>query len=170
MQVGGYDPNFATAQDRDLWDRLLEITKIACLPEVLFQRRMHSSSISTTKTRTQSENAARVAQRAMSRLLGRQVDFELASVIQSENYASADQALLAAALVTELYQRYTAKHKLSFSEARFVRNDYARRLFRLTRKWPRDPHMRGVLLKAVATSPLLIFRWLQKQTRQVTMH
>jgi len=44
--VGGYRSRFMYAQDRDLWFRLIEVGRIACVPEPLIYLRKHSKSIS----------------------------------------------------------------------------------------------------------------------------
>lgn len=48
-QVGGYDEDFAVAQDLDLYLRLSEIGELANLPEVLLGWRQHEWSINRTK-------------------------------------------------------------------------------------------------------------------------
>ena len=165
MQVGGYDPTFTVAQDRDLWDRLLTVTQVAYLPDILFQRRVHRSSVSITHNPRQAHNATRVAQRAMRAVLGVPVDFDLAARLQFEDYTSPDQVAGAAALISQLYNAFTAKHTLLPAEARFVRGDYVRRLYRMAQRWPRDVRMRRVMLRAVATDPGILFTWLAKQVR-----
>ena len=55
-RAGGYDPQIHNAEDLDLWLRLGEVGKIACLPDVLLQYRQHSGSISESRQREQIEN------------------------------------------------------------------------------------------------------------------
>ncbi len=52
-QVGGYDESFPVAQDLDLFLRLGEVGTMACLPEVLLQYRLHSTSVSQKKQQLQ---------------------------------------------------------------------------------------------------------------------
>ena len=52
-QVSGYDEQFRVAQDLDMWLRLGEVGKLANLPEVLLQFRMHESSVSETSRQRQ---------------------------------------------------------------------------------------------------------------------
>lgn len=49
QEIGGYNEAFELAQDRDLWLRLLEYSKLANLPEPLYKVRMVSGSITTAK-------------------------------------------------------------------------------------------------------------------------
>lgn len=51
--VGGYDPASVPAEDIDLWLRLGEIGKLACLPDVLLRYRLHAGSVSETKQHKQ---------------------------------------------------------------------------------------------------------------------
>lgn len=46
MQLGGYNPRFTRSQDVDLWLRLSEVGKIACMPEPLVKIRKHAANIS----------------------------------------------------------------------------------------------------------------------------
>lgn len=46
-QVGGYRTEFYFAQDSDLWLRLVEVGKFACVPEFLYQFRVDPASISS---------------------------------------------------------------------------------------------------------------------------
>lgn len=48
-QVGGYNVLFKRAQDKDLWLRLSQVGKIACLPDILVKLRRHETSISYNK-------------------------------------------------------------------------------------------------------------------------
>lgn len=49
LKVGGYDESYAVAQDLELWLRLGEIGKLACLPDVILQYRLHDKSLSETR-------------------------------------------------------------------------------------------------------------------------
>jgi len=51
--VKGYDERFKTTQDLDLWLRLGEVGKLANVPEVVLQFRLHESSVSETKRQEQ---------------------------------------------------------------------------------------------------------------------
>jgi len=47
--IGGYDPAYWTAQDTDLWARLLNHFELDNLPEPLVQWRVHNASISASR-------------------------------------------------------------------------------------------------------------------------
>jgi len=49
MSIRCYDPQFLLAEDLDLWLRLAEIGKIANLPDVLLQYRVHDNSLSASR-------------------------------------------------------------------------------------------------------------------------
>lgn len=53
LRVGGYDEQFEVAQDLDLWLRLGEIGKMACLPQTLVKYRMHENSMSEQRQEQQ---------------------------------------------------------------------------------------------------------------------
>ena len=48
--IGGYDPSFKIAYDYDLWTRMFEMGEISRVPEVLYQYRMHGSSLAHSNT------------------------------------------------------------------------------------------------------------------------
>jgi glycosyltransferase involved in cell wall biosynthesis len=54
-QVGGYDTQFDTAQDLDLWLKMGEVGQLNNVPETLLDYRLHNSSISEQKRQRQRE-------------------------------------------------------------------------------------------------------------------
>lgn len=66
-RAGGYDPQIRNAEDLDLWLRLGEVGKIACLPNVLLQYRQHRGSISESRQREQIENQKHIIAAAWKR-------------------------------------------------------------------------------------------------------
>lgn len=66
-RVGGYDEAFPVAQDNDLWLRLGEVGKLACLPDVLLQYRQHGKSVSEAKAGKQIEGLRRGCEAACRR-------------------------------------------------------------------------------------------------------
>ena len=67
LKVGGYDETFAVAQDLDLWLRLGEQGKMACLPQTLLKYRLHDKSISESKQAEQVRNMQIACERAWRR-------------------------------------------------------------------------------------------------------
>jgi glycosyltransferase involved in cell wall biosynthesis len=66
-RLGGYRPQFTSAEDLDLWLRLAEIGKIANLPEVVLGYRLLDGSISGSKRGEQRESARRACESAYRR-------------------------------------------------------------------------------------------------------
>lgn len=62
--VGGYDPQFNTAVDIDLWLRLGEFGKVANMPNVLVKYRLHENSASERVGETQQIEARIACERA----------------------------------------------------------------------------------------------------------
>jgi hypothetical protein len=52
-ELHGYDEALATAQDYDLWCRLATRGKLANLPDVLLQRRVHAEQVGARKKEEQ---------------------------------------------------------------------------------------------------------------------
>ncbi|MGC4031249.1 MAG: glycosyltransferase family 2 protein [Tepidisphaeraceae bacterium] len=65
--VGGYDASACPAEDLDLWLRLGEVGRLACLPELLLQYRLHADSVSETKQAKQIDSARRTCEAAAER-------------------------------------------------------------------------------------------------------
>jgi glycosyltransferase involved in cell wall biosynthesis len=66
-KVGGYDESYAVAQDLDLWLRLGEVGKMACLPDVLLKYRQHDQSVSEKRQKLQTQNMQRACEAAWKR-------------------------------------------------------------------------------------------------------
>lgn len=49
-KIGGYDSTFHIAYDYDLWTRMFEVGEISRVPEVLYQYRIHGSSLAHSNT------------------------------------------------------------------------------------------------------------------------
>lgn len=67
IAVGGYDGDFESAEDLDLYLRLGEAGEIACLPEVLTHYRQHANSISETRQDLQMRMIREACERAWKR-------------------------------------------------------------------------------------------------------
>jgi glycosyltransferase involved in cell wall biosynthesis len=66
-KVGGYDEEFAVAQDLDLWLKLGEVGTLACVPDVLLRYRQHEDSVSEKKQAMQVRNMKLACERAYAR-------------------------------------------------------------------------------------------------------
>src|SRR5256714_3054771 len=66
-KVGGYDEQFAVAQDLDLWLKLGEGGKLACVSDVLLRYRQHEDSVSEKKQAQQVRNLKLARERAYAR-------------------------------------------------------------------------------------------------------
>jgi glycosyltransferase involved in cell wall biosynthesis len=67
LKVGGYDEKMLVAQDLDLWLKLGEVGKLACVPDILLQYRQHSRSVSEKKQDLQVQNMKLACERACAR-------------------------------------------------------------------------------------------------------
>jgi glycosyltransferase involved in cell wall biosynthesis len=63
-----YDENFSVAQDYDLWARLVPVARIANLPEVLLDYRMHADNATTAKSARSAVLVQQVHQRLLAGL------------------------------------------------------------------------------------------------------
>ncbi len=67
VRLGGYDEQYRTAQDLDLWLRLGEVGEMAILPSVLLDYRQHDGSVSERRQREQMANIAQICRSAYER-------------------------------------------------------------------------------------------------------
>ena len=65
--VGEYDASVETAEDIDLWLRLGEVGRLACVPDVILQYRQHAGSVSEAKNDVQSARVRLGVERAYAR-------------------------------------------------------------------------------------------------------
>jgi glycosyltransferase involved in cell wall biosynthesis len=63
-----FDPDFAHAEDYDLFDRMDQVTKLSNIPDVLYHVRMHDQSVSKQFDQVQEANSIRIKKRAFARL------------------------------------------------------------------------------------------------------
>ena len=108
-EAGGYDESYATAQDYDLWARLMDRTAFANLAEPLLTVRLHGASSSTVRGAEQSRLAGGVSKRLLSRYLGKPLgDHEataLRTLLCAYEPVSADELSPALKLLDELLCR-----------------------------------------------------------------
>lgn len=67
IEVGGYDKRMEVALDFDLWLQLAEVGKLANLPTVCLQYRLHSGAISESRRELQGQLARLACERAWTR-------------------------------------------------------------------------------------------------------
>lgn len=67
VAAGGYDPRAQHAEDYDLWLRLSERHRVANLPEILVDWRVHDEQVSQKTIRAQRRTADRLRQQAFGR-------------------------------------------------------------------------------------------------------
>lgn len=68
-EIGGYSADYPYTEDLDLWLRIAERARLAVLPEILLQYRLHLASVSVTK-RAEQQRSARAAMQAAYRRRG----------------------------------------------------------------------------------------------------
>jgi cellulose synthase/poly-beta-1,6-N-acetylglucosamine synthase-like glycosyltransferase len=67
IAVGGYDESLIPSEDLDLWLKLGEIGQLSNLPETLLKYRIHTSSVSETRVKQQTQSAQEACRRAWQR-------------------------------------------------------------------------------------------------------
>lgn len=169
-RVGGYDPSFAHAEDRDLWRRVSSVARLANLRETHLLYRVHSASVSHRHADIQWRNSARVTQRMIAELLGCQVPFEICCSTRRWQFETADDAVQAARVVHSLYDAFVARQDLSAPERRAVRRNAAYRLLNLAWHWKREARMRDFLAAALRLDPLVPAKALRAKAKRTVVN
>ena len=155
-RVGGYDERFAQAQDRDLWQRLSSVARLANLPDVYLLHRKHPDTVSCRRTDMQARNSAKAGQRLMTRLLGYEVPFEVLYNFRINRFGTMHDAVQAMRVIYSLYDVFKTEKSLSSSEKRAIRREAAQRVVRLAWPFRHEAKMRRELLGlTLRTNPLL---------------
>ncbi len=157
-----YDETFETAQDYDLWARVLERTKAANMPERLVRIRAHEHSLSGSRPERQAADHARVALRAIDDVWPGHpltpASFPLLRRLVSglsalEGYADNHRIRLLG-FYAELLGRFAEKHRRAKGLGALCRRE--RILIAYTAfKTPWRPGLLGLLAGLVAADPLL---------------
>jgi hypothetical protein len=131
-EIGFFDPNHKYCEDYDFWARASHITKLANLSEPLIEYRIHPSSITFENSEAQQINAMAVALREESRLLGRQVNEEIARtyLIPSKRFPP-ELMLKGIHQLIELEQEFSKGVQNEAANSR-IRGDLMRRMMQLT--------------------------------------
>ncbi len=124
QRIGGYDPDFKTAEDYDYWARASELFRIGNLPEKLVFYRNNPASISHIFLEKQRATAARISHRSMEAILGKKLSIEMARTMRLmsncfEGSQSKDYEL-AAQTTIEMCQMYIKRRTLSPKEGKSV--------------------------------------------------
>ncbi len=135
LSVRGYRADYEPAEDRDLWQRMSRLTRLANLREVLLDYREHPARLSHREREKLIRNSAHVSQRIAADLLGKAIPFDVCYQIRRGSFDSSADAWAAGRLISDLYEAYCQRMKLSRPALRAIRNDVARRLCRLA--WSR---------------------------------
>jgi len=135
-KAGAYDERMSQSEDYELWCRMSSQTQVANLPEVLVQRRIHSTARSIEYSEQINELDKHVMQREAQRLLGRGVSQEEVSSLHhavwgKQPLSTANEVRRTAKLIRSLYSAYAKHVSLPCTEAKQVRRDVAQHLARL---------------------------------------
>jgi len=162
-RVGGYDADFVSAQDYDLWRRLSRVTQLSNLQEVLLLLRRHEASVTSAHRPKQLENSIRISQMVASETLGENVSVQILQDLWSREFKRRSDVYHAAHFIYSLYQISATDSTLTPAEQRMIRRDAARQMARLAR----DGRAWGVLIYAYQLDPLVIGRAAARKLRRI---
>lgn len=138
INLGGYNPNIAFAQDYDLWTRMMRHYDIAQLPEILVHLRDHSAQITAKHFEDQKEMENQSVLRNIQYLLKEEFSLEdiraLGLTLEDRPIANPEQLKRAADLLKDLYVAVMNRWKLDSKDARIITEDYAKMMRNLALK------------------------------------
>jgi glycosyltransferase involved in cell wall biosynthesis len=132
-EVGGYDTSLTTSQDRDLWSRMLLVSRIVNVPERLVRYRVHANSVSVSRAAEQRRNSLAIRRSLLRRFLGGD---DPGRAIERWYDPQFDEAAIRAlrALFLETYEGLVRRLDPPEQELRLVREDLASRLDSIRRR------------------------------------
>jgi glycosyltransferase involved in cell wall biosynthesis len=136
--VGGYDERWRTSQDFDLFTRLAAITKLANCPEVLFQWRRHSESVSTSRNLEQWQNAIQISRAYVTQLLGRDIGADDIELLWRRNPRGVSEAARLVETALAVCRAVLAQPRWSDRERRELKSHVSRKLLYELTPYARD--------------------------------
>ena len=153
--TGGYSNDLSVAVDYEYWTRLIKVTRFANLSEVLLLYRTHPESVSKKYRPEQDRIAIRLQELLQTDYIGVDKAKKLVELIHLKKRSPA-QAVQAAGLVYDLYQKYNQIERLSLSGQILVRRRVGKQLQRLVSPFHHSNKALIWLFRAYFLSPDLI--------------
>lgn len=107
-----YDEAFTTAQDYELWSRMLKVTKATSLQEALLRYRMHGQSVSSGSGGAQALNSRKVRE-SLLRSLGLNFDGAEADLHESISLGQYPADMVFVGRLDKWFAKLSAQNKLS---------------------------------------------------------
>jgi hypothetical protein len=118
------------SEDYDLWRRMIKITQIENLPEVLLLLRKHPTNLSKVQGKNHLEKTFNVSKTVIRDTLGQTPDLIVQCLTNFREPKSKKEAYQTARLLVTLYQKFLLKNKLTLKEKIVTQFDIIKRLTR----------------------------------------
>jgi glycosyltransferase involved in cell wall biosynthesis len=102
--VGGYAASAVHAEDYDLWERLLPLTRFANLPQPLLDLRKHNDSVTVRNATIHHETILAISMRGFVRRLGRHFDIAVVACLRRDRACRSSVVSEADAVLLVLYR------------------------------------------------------------------
>ena len=134
-QVGGYNEEMTVSQDYELWSRLVHLTDLANLPDVLLMLRKHEANITSKHIQEQQQNSALIAYKMITHILNESISFEKMVrfcdfVWNSKNLNSSDLSYVVK-VIRKLYQMFLRDSLPNCIEKKRIQLDAIQRVSKL---------------------------------------
>ncbi len=160
--AGGYDESYWTAQDSELWSRLLPLTGVANLPEPLVDYRIHDASIVQRRGDRGRELSLSVPRRLLSEYLGRPLGAEetraIVDLYQGFSVLALEDVRVGLAGLREAVER--ARCREAPDAVRFLKREMARSLLKqfILHAGVGFSRRRSLLIQALRWEPRFVLR------------
>ena len=164
-QLGFYRPEFAQAEDYDLWARASFVSRIANLPEILVRYRSWEGGLTSRYQQTVEQFSAQVTYSMITQLLGQEVSEEAIFTLRHmypnpslPPLTRLQQIGEAVTLLQRLYQTYLRTNFLDHREAKEVAHDAGTRMYTLALAARQFSWQKGfaILIQALRLNPRLL--------------
>ncbi|MCC6168930.1 MAG: glycosyltransferase [Caldilineaceae bacterium] len=166
IEVGGYRPEFVTANDYDLWQRLSRVTHLASLPDIVLDYRWHGENTLLRRVEDGRRETVSIAQRAMEYVYGQQVPLEIVRQLLRYHSSPPQDMRVLSRTVYALAMRFREQERLTQAEWASIRGDAARRILHLLRHHPGVEGRATALVYAARLDPVHTARWSQSMVRK----
>lgn len=155
LSVEGYSPQHKAGQDRDLWIRVFDKTKLANLKEPLLLHRKHRKQISHNLDNVEYKERIESRQRIFSLIVGREISYKNLKIMSIRRKLKRHECGVFVKQLNLLYKRVGEKLAMDTKESAWILRDYLRLLFR--------PFMEGSLkikINVVKMAEQAIVAWI----------
>jgi hypothetical protein len=154
LQAHQYDPNLDTAQDYELWCRLVGKTKLANLPETLLRFRKHGENLTYRKGKQQRENSLKTSSKYIENITLAPILDEVVRSLWERQNLPLEQSQQISIVMHSLARAILMEARWSDTERKILSRYAARWIVDRVRNRLANPLVWRVLWRAIKLDPV----------------